>query len=322
MAAAIMAADELGTVVGLPDQIAQRDAATIEVLLNAGGEDGAGGGGTALGEGPEKQAAAHFAGGVFDRREIEGLGLRPVAGDVVEILGVGGNLLKDAPGGFDVGEVLFALIFALAFFQQTVLAPDAFQGTMAEGEIELANETASAEGEQPLAQSDDLLFDGGGSLAGLVMRSTGKFDQTAQSLLLIAAQPLAHGGDGGLKQAGGRLDTTLPSRLHQTQAMIVVVSHFTPQDEVKGRHADGIVRPRWAATVGGGKVEIPPKESTRDSHFPTTPTATAGSLTDPTSKPPVLAVVSHSYISVPPGGYDVGRLYQTLREFDPPPTQD
>src|SRR5258707_13550238 len=158
MPAAIMAADELGTVVGLPDQIAQRDAATIEVLLNAGGEDGTGGG-TALGKGPEQQTAAHFAGGVFDSREIEGLRLRPVAGDVVEILGVGGDLLKDAPGGLDVGEVLFALILALAFFQQTVLAPDAFQGTMAEGEIELANETASAEGEQLLAQSDDLLFD-------------------------------------------------------------------------------------------------------------------------------------------------------------------
>jgi len=38
--APIVAADELGTVVGLPDQIAQRDAATIEVLRDAGGKDG------------------------------------------------------------------------------------------------------------------------------------------------------------------------------------------------------------------------------------------------------------------------------------------
>ncbi len=243
MTATIMAADELGTVVGLPDQIAQRDAATIKVLLNAGGEDGTGGGGTALGKGPEQQTAAHFAGGVFDRRESEGLRLRPVAGDVVEILGVGGDLLKDAPGGLDVGEVLFALILALPFFEQTVLAPDALPSPMAEGKIELPNETASAEGEQLLAQSDDLLFDGGGSLAGLVMRSTGKFDQTAGSLLLITTQPLAHGGNGGLKQTGGGLEATLPSRLHQAQAMIVGVTHFPHQDEVRGRHAGGIVRP-------------------------------------------------------------------------------
>src|SRR6266436_4895387 len=194
MTATIMAADELGTVVGLPDQIAQRDAATIKVLLNAGGEDGTG---------------------------------------------------------------------------------------------------------------------GGGSLAGLVMRSTGKFDQTAGSLLLITTQPLAHGGNGGLKQTGGGLEATLPSRLHQAQAMIVGVTHFPHQDEVRGRHAGGIVRPRWAATVGGGKVEIPPKESTRDSHFPTTPTATAaGLLFNPTNNPPVLDAASHSNTSVPPGGYDVGRLYQ------------
>src|SRR5260370_38763255 len=128
MTAAIMAADELGTVVGLPDQIAQRDAATIEVLLNAGGEDGTGGGGTALGKGPEQQAAAHFAGGVFDSREIEGLRLRPVAGDVVESLGVGGNLLKDAPGGLDVGEGLFGLNLALPFFRRPWRAPARFQG--------------------------------------------------------------------------------------------------------------------------------------------------------------------------------------------------
>src|SRR5258708_30820983 len=135
MAAAIVAADELGTVAGLPDEVAKGDATTIEVLLNAGGKDGAGGRRTALGKGPEQQAAAHLAGGVFDGGEIEGLGLRPVAGDIVEVLGVGGDLLKEAPGGLDVGEVLFTLIFTLPFFKQTLLAPDALQGTMAEGKI-------------------------------------------------------------------------------------------------------------------------------------------------------------------------------------------
>jgi len=43
----------------------------------------------------------------------------------------------------------------------------------------------SAESEQLLAQSDDLLFDVGGSLAGLVMRSAGKLDEAARPLLLI-----------------------------------------------------------------------------------------------------------------------------------------
>ena len=40
--------------------------AELEQLLNAGGENGAGGSRTALGQGPEQQAAAHFTGSVFD----------------------------------------------------------------------------------------------------------------------------------------------------------------------------------------------------------------------------------------------------------------
>jgi hypothetical protein len=226
----------------LPNQIAQRDAATVEMPLNAGGKDGTGGRGTALGKSPEQQAAADIAGGVLDGGEIEGLSLGPVAGDVVEIFGVGRDLLKDAPGGLDVGEVLFALVFALAFVQQTMLAPDAFQSAMAEGEIELADKTASAKGKQLLAQSDDLLLDVGRSFAGLVMRRAGEFDQTARTMLLITAQPLAHGGDGGLEQTSRRLDAMLTSVSDEAQAMIVGVAHFTHQGKVRGRHAGGIVR--------------------------------------------------------------------------------
>jgi hypothetical protein len=253
----IVAADELGAVISLPDQIAQGDAATVEVLLNAGGEDGTGGGGAALSKGPEQQAAAHFASRVLDGGQIEGLGLRPVAWDVVEILGVGGDLLKDAPGGLDVSEVLFALIFALAFFEQTVLAPDAFQGAMAQREIELADETASAEGKQLLAQSDDLLFDGGGSFAGLAMRSAGEFDQTARTLLLVTPQPLAHGGDSGLEQTSSGLDAMLTSVSDEAQAMIVSVAHFTHQGEVRDRHAGGMVR------RGGEKKRVVEKWKSR-----------------------------------------------------------
>jgi hypothetical protein len=48
-------------------------------------------------------------------------------------------LLEQSPLRFDVREVLFALIFLPAFFQQTVLPPDAFQGAMGDGQVELAN---------------------------------------------------------------------------------------------------------------------------------------------------------------------------------------
>jgi hypothetical protein len=50
----IVTANELTTVIGLPDEVPQRDAAAVEMLLHAGGKQGAGGGGAALSEGPEE----------------------------------------------------------------------------------------------------------------------------------------------------------------------------------------------------------------------------------------------------------------------------
>jgi len=37
---------------------------------------------------------------------VQTLGLQPVAGNIVEILGIGADLLEQRPGSFDVREVL------------------------------------------------------------------------------------------------------------------------------------------------------------------------------------------------------------------------
>src|ERR1700726_4482628 len=57
---------ELSPVVGLPDQIAERNAVAMQVLLDACGENRARRSATLLGEGPEEQAAADIAGGVLN----------------------------------------------------------------------------------------------------------------------------------------------------------------------------------------------------------------------------------------------------------------
>ena len=98
-----MAADEPGAVVGLPGEVAQIDAAAGQVVLDALGKDGAGGGGAPLGKGEKQQAAADLAGGVLNGREAGGLGLWPVLRDVVEVFGVGADWLEQPPGGFDGG---------------------------------------------------------------------------------------------------------------------------------------------------------------------------------------------------------------------------
>jgi hypothetical protein len=101
---------ELAAVVGLPNQIAERDTVAIEVLLDASGEDGTGRGAPSLGESPEEQTAADVAGGVLNGAEFPLLSLRPITGDVVEIFGIGADLLKQCPASLDVRQVLFALV--------------------------------------------------------------------------------------------------------------------------------------------------------------------------------------------------------------------
>ncbi len=110
--------------------------------LNAGREAGAGGSGAAGSKSQELQAAAHLTGGILHDGRIGGLGLGPVVGDIVQILGVGRDLLKEPLGGFEGGQILLALIFFAAAVDQAVCVPDAFQGAMARGKIEFVNEAA------------------------------------------------------------------------------------------------------------------------------------------------------------------------------------
>src|SRR5665213_1409739 len=88
---------KLAAIVGLPDQVAERDAVAIQMLLDTRGEDGAGRGAAAFGESPEEQTAADVARGVLNDGQLEPLSLQPVARDVVEVFGIGADLLKQSP---------------------------------------------------------------------------------------------------------------------------------------------------------------------------------------------------------------------------------
>jgi hypothetical protein len=92
-------------------------------------------------------------------------------GDIVEILGVGRDLLKQAPSGLDRRQILFALILSASLGHQPVVASNAFQGAMGQRQVEFADQPASAEGGELLPQGDGLLFDLRRGLAGRVMGS-------------------------------------------------------------------------------------------------------------------------------------------------------
>ena len=273
---------EFAAIIGLPDQSAQRDTLAIEMLLDAAGEDRAGRSAAILCEGPKEQAAADFASSVLDGWQVQALSLQPVAWNIVEILGIGADLLKQRPASFDVREVLLALIFPATFFQQTLLAPNAFQGIVTDAQIELANETTGAEGGKSFAEFDQLGLDSRWSFVRLAVTSAGQGQQTGRTMLPVAAQPLANGGHGGGEEARGGLDAALLGALDQPQAMVVGVFHLTHQIEITGgsRHGAAIVS-------AARRPALPP----------------AGRPSPTTS--------SRSNTSTSPGGYDVTGLFHT-----------
>src|SRR3990172_9400865 len=139
-------------------------------------------------------------------RKSKTLRLGPVVRDIVEILSVGTDLLEQPPSGFDGGEVLLALIFSPALFQQAVGSPDALQGAMTERQIELADQATGSEGGELVPEFDHPPFNLRRGFAGLPVRRSRLLEQPRGALLLEAAQPFANRGDGGGEQPGGRLD--------------------------------------------------------------------------------------------------------------------
>jgi hypothetical protein len=138
------------------------------------------------------------------------------------------------PASFDVREVL-RLIFTATFFQQSVLAPDALERAMTDGQTELADQAARAEGGHRFAKLDELRFRGRRSFQRLAATRTAKCDRAGRVVLLEAPQPFADGRHGGGEESRGGLAATLPGALDQPQTMVVGVFHLTHQIEINGR---------------------------------------------------------------------------------------
>lgn len=146
-------------------------------------------------------------------------------------------MLKEAPGGFDGSQVLFALILFAAWADEAVGVPDALQSAVAQGQVKFLDETARAEGGQLAAEIDDALFNVRGRLTGLAERPAGMGFQALEVLRAVATQPFAHGRDRGGESAGSRLDAVLTGLGHEAKPVIKRVGHFTNHVEVGDRSA-------------------------------------------------------------------------------------
>src|SRR5713226_1797117 len=122
---------------------------------------------------------------------------------------------------------------------------------------------------------------GGRRFLRLVVRSTGKGNESGSAALLEAAQPLADRGHGGGEEPRGGFNPALLGAFHQPQTMVVGVFHLTHQIEVTrgSRHGGQLL-------AAARRPALPP----------------AGRLS-PTA-------ASHLNTSGSLGGYDVSRLFQ------------
>src|SRR5512143_2780410 len=205
--------------------------------------------------------------------------------DIVEVLGVGGDLLEQGPGGVQGGQVLFLLVAASARAEQAVLAQDALDGGVAERQVPFALQAAGSEGRPSAAtRRHDVARHFAGDLVRAGARSARELLQPFQTLGLITSQPLAHGGHGGAIGPGRSLDPVLASVHDQAEAIIKSVLHLTNHIEV--RHWSG--------------------------HGPRILSRPAAALVPPPPRQPSLASSSRSHTSVPQGGYDVPRQSQVL----------
>src|SRR5690348_4811601 len=196
--------------------------------------------------------------------------------DIVQVLGVGGDLLEQSPGSFERGQILLALIFSPPRVNQAVLAPDAVNGHMAEREIPFAFQALGSEGGQLAAQSHHLLFDFALDLVRAGVRRPRAFLQPPNTLRGMSTHPLAHGPQGGVKLASCGLQAVRAGVVNQAKTMAKRVLHF----------ANPVV-----VSVGGA-------------HGPPILLAPR-CLGPPPPRQPPPSSSSHSYTSTQQGGYHV-----------------
>ena len=191
--------------------------------------------------------------------------------------GVQVHLLEQAPGGFDGAQVAFHTVFAALGSQQPFLPPDAAQGLVAEGELEVALHSRGAPGRElafefhratPLRRGD--------AQAGVVGRAA-EFPQAGVALGLVAAQPFADGFRGGGKGVGSGLDAVLLGEADHLQAEVVRVVAVTHEMVIwDGTHggmlapAEVLVNPNSVPRPGvpGSAPQLPYSRPPEDAQPP------------------------------------------------------
>jgi len=195
-----------GAQVGGDDDLGSVEAMVIEMGEEAIHSQGGVGFGEFVAVGQELGAARQFADGVLEAGQAIGLHLRPIEGEVGEIFDIHLEAGKRRIGRFDGAEIVFAVVAALGWAGELVVAEDAVQGVVADLEGKFGDETAGAEAGCFFALGHAFGFQGGRGFMRAGMRGAADGQEALVAVGGKAADPFAHGVFGALVTAGGGLD--------------------------------------------------------------------------------------------------------------------
>ncbi len=206
--------------------------------------------------------------------------------DIVEVLGVGGDLLEQSPSSFERGQVLLALMFSPARMNQIVLPPDAVNGHVAEGEIPFAFQALGSEGGQLATQRHHLRFELTLNLVRTGVGGARAFFESLDALLGMSTHPLADSAQSGVELPSSGLQAVRTGVVNQAKTMVKGFLHF----------ADLVV---IGVGAHGRPILLAPR-----------------CLGPPPPRQPPPSSSSHLYTSTPQGGYHVPFQSQMEFKFD------
>jgi len=160
---------ELGTVVGLPFERLEVHPMPSQVGADPFGEQAAIGLAEFIGVAGEGQAADDLAGGVLELRQAETGHLWPILRDIVEVLAVGRELLKEPPAALDLPQILLRYVLAFAGTDEVMCTGNALDSANRAVQPELFLETFRAEAGL-LLQVHHVAFHRAGRLVRTVVR--------------------------------------------------------------------------------------------------------------------------------------------------------
>ena len=200
---------ELAAQIGGDDHLGSIQAVVFKVFEKTIGGEGGIGFGEFIAIGQELGAARQLPDGVLETGQAVGLHLRPVKGDVGQVFDIHLEAGEGGIGSFNGAQIVFALVPALGFAGELVLAENAIESVVTHLQTEFCDEAARPKARGFAAQRHGLSFELRGSLMRAGSRGPALGDESLVAVGLETAEPFARGMAGTLEGGGGGLDAML-----------------------------------------------------------------------------------------------------------------